>query len=621
MCGIVGCLKKDHFSEIDSHYFDSLIDSISHRGPDSNGSYINDENNVFLGHSRLAIIDLSNSANQPMISKDSRYVIVYNGELYNYKEIRETLIKYGVEFTTESDTEVVLNSYIYWGHECVNYFDGMFAFGILDNKLKNVSLFRDRAGVKPLYFLSTDSQFYFCSELKFLKKIPNLQISNKSLIEYFQNGFVQSPNTIFENVFKLNPGHSLTFSIPSFSFSIKKYFSLPKHNNSFFELSKKESKNKIKDLLVSACESRLVSDVPVGLFLSGGVDSSLVAAIVKKELSKNLETFTIGNTDKNFDESFFAKEISKNLDLENNVLTITENDIENAINLIPEIYDEPIADNSIIPMIILSNFTSKSVKVVLSGDCADELFVGYSYYKKLKQNNFNFKFLQNIFSKNVKWFEKIIFKSGFSKTSDPTHVLFQKLFNGSITDSYNSTKKIFLDFEINTLLLNSISNNCFISGEIFNSLNDVLDHDFKSFMSDDILYKVDRATMFYGLEAREPFLNLELVNFAKKIPSEYSINENENKVLLKEILEEYIPKELIYRKKMGFVVRMDSIITKNLASYKTDILSENFIDNQSIFSKYEINYIIDNFSSGRIGYTHKLWSIINFQLWYKHWFC
>ncbi len=626
MCGIFGYINKFSTDELDSNSVTRIINSIKHRGPDSEGIYRAVDNNIILIHTRLSILDLTQLGNQPLYSKDKRYVIVYNGEVYNYKEIREKLQTIGYVFNSNTDTEVVLISYIEWGAKCVDKFDGMFSFGILDTYKNKIVLIRDKAGVKPLYYSYDKGRLIFSSEIKSFKEIKNfnLELDKDSLKEYLINGFVKSPNTIFKNIKRILPGHFLEYQIDEVNYKITKYWELVNlaENQEIDYSFEKQNLYKLKELLISAIESRMLSDVPVGLFFSGGIDSSLIASILKYELNKSITAFNIGSQSEYFDESKIAKKIADHLEMETNIKIINEEDFERTIEIYAEVYDEPIADNSVVPMILLSEFTSKYVKVALSGDCADELFGGYSYYSMFLQNNGKpkyFDMFKNLYLKNPKIFESIIFNLGLAKTSDPTHTVFNMFFNKNLSEAYYNYKSIWYNFEVERLL-------CTQSGferrneNLLSSIDDLLTLDFKTFMTDDILYKVDRASMHYGLEAREPFLNNKLLDFAINTPKKYSINKNETKRLLKLILEDYLPKEFIYREKKGFVIPIHEYLIKNMNLIECNYLNKRFIDEQKLFNYSEISYSLENFKRGKIGYAQKIWSLFMFQKWYSHWY-
>ena len=378
MCGLLGVV--DYKKNLNTSLFREMLNSLKHRGPDDEGLEVFslDSCSILLGHRRLSIIDISSNGHQPMFYE--HLALVYNGEVYNFKDIRQDLISEGYSFDSNSDTEVILKSYHFWGIDCVERFRGMFAFAIYDSKQQEIIIFRDRAGVKPLYYSQTDNALIFSSELRPLLNYPyfNKEIDFEAVSSYLQFGYIHAPKTIFKSVQKLLPGHYLKYDIRSKILVKECYWNI----NDFYEnqVAREDITAKLEATIIEAFNLRMIADVPVGVFLSGGIDSSLVAAIVQKYSKMPINTFTIGFEDKKYDESNYAKEIAKYLGTNHTELICNKEDALAIITKLPKIFDEPFADSSAIPTVLVSELAKKQVSVVLSGDGGDELFCGYPSY-------------------------------------------------------------------------------------------------------------------------------------------------------------------------------------------------------------------------------------------------
>ena len=380
MCGICGFIQK---SNLDISYLEKMNSTLKHRGPDDDGAILEYDNNrqIGFGHTRLSILDLSSLGHQPMFSFDRKIFTVYNGEIYNYKEIRKDLIELGYEFRSNTDTEVVVNAFYKWGIDSIKKFNGMFSIAIYDTRSSTLYLIRDRMGIKPLYYFFDGEHFAFASELKAIMKYPffSKDIDYNALGDYLTFRYVPSPKAIFRNVYKLPPGSYLTYS--NGEIEVRKYWSIEQYRNSRKSIeSEKEYLDKLDVLLTDSVKQRLVSDVPIGAFLSGGVDSSLVVAIMQKVSSSPVKTFTIEFNEEEYNEAKFASQIANYLKTDHHQLTIGAHRLEELMEKIPEYYDEPFADDSQLPTLLLSSLTRKYVTVALSGDGGDELFCGYNKY-------------------------------------------------------------------------------------------------------------------------------------------------------------------------------------------------------------------------------------------------
>jgi asparagine synthase (glutamine-hydrolysing) len=631
MCGIFGALIKNKKDKDLITIAKDAIVSLKHRGPDDDGYWISERDNVVMVQTRLSIIDLTSNAHQPFIDDEGRYILVFNGEIYNFEEIRIELIKLGYKFKSNSDTEVVLYSFIEWGKECVNKFEGMFAFSVFDTVSKEMYLFRDRVGVKPLYYSDIANNFVFASELKSIYHFhnSNLSLSKSSLKKYFINGYISGSESIYYDVFKLPPATYMHLTNTGEK-KIVKYWTPVKSESSDF-IIKDESvvDSELTKLLTESFQKRLVSDVPVGLFLSGGIDSSLIAATINK-MGVKLNTYTIGfNNSRKFDESIWAEKVAKYLNLNHETFNISSEDAINLINDIADVYDEPFSDNSAIPTILLSKLVSKKVKVVLSGDGADELFGGYTHYKNIVNDIENNKsiFAKSIIEKTVNTFSQSRIKKmfslfGFPRSADFDRVFYHKIKSKTLFDFYNSHTAVWLPSEVDALL--NLENISFLSEknskqDYNNNIRALMSHEFHNFLPDDILYKVDRATMKYGLEAREPFLDKELIEFSLRLPNDMLLKNGESKYILKKNLEKYLPKELIYRKKQGFVIPVEDWLKTCWKPLVEIYLNKERVSKTQVLNVDIVNSVITNFYSGKSVYTYNVWSLLVFSLWLERW--
>jgi asparagine synthase (glutamine-hydrolysing) len=592
MCGIAGFIGTG-----DQSVLKSMTDSIAYRGPDAEGFYSDLSAGVFLGHRRLSIVDLSGGA-QPMKDNSNQYIITFNGEIYNHQEIRKELIQKGHRFlTTNSDTETLIEAYKAWGEGMLDKLNGMFAFAIYDQNKKQLFIARDRFGKKPLFYSFQNGTFVFGSELHVLTKHPEIKIqqSKKALQKYFAYGYIPAPNSLYEKVYKLPGGHFLRFELASSTFQIKKWWSFKiEPFTTIPQNAEQVWGEELLDLLSKAIKRRLMSEVPLGFFLSGGIDSSSLVALASKIIpSNNINTFSIGFTEASFDESVYAKMIAEKYQT-NHISEIL--DLEKALTILPNIVnrlDEPMGDASLLPTYLLCQLTRKHVTVALGGDGADELFCGYDPFKALEK---------------AKLYNSLVPK--------PVHQAFSFLF-GKLPVSH---KNMSLDFKIKRTLRglsyhskywNSVWMGPLAPSEVNDLFNEELDMEdlyseaiaawescdqpslldkatefyVKLYLQDDILVKVDRASMMNSLEVRAPFLDIDLVNFARKIPVNYRFKNGETKYILKKALEPILPHDILYRKKKGFGVpigkwfsegKLKISSTNNLAS----MLNSNFIKNQ-----------------------------------------
>lgn len=595
MCGIYGINKKQIKKQLDT-----ILKLADFRGPDFSGVSICDD--YSFGHNRLAIIDLDSRSNQPF--KIDNYEIVFNGEIYNYQEIKKELIKKGYEFNTNSDTEVLLVGYKAYGEEILDKLNGMFAFVIYDS-IKNIFFgARDRLGKKPFFYYKKDDVFEFSSQLKQITFEKDLKINKKSEKLYFRYGYVPEPYTIFEDVYKLEAGYSFIYDLNNFEFTKKQYWDISTSNEHFTQ-SYETIKKDLKELIIDSIKQRLHSDVPVGVFLSGGVDSSLVSSIVVKELGQKLDTFSIKFSDAEFDESIIAKEIATILGTKHHTLECKAEDMIDLIENLNEYYDEPYNDSSSLAMMILSRETRKYVTVALSGDGGDELFWGYNNYFRM--------------TKVRKLYElpKFIRKSASFVLNTSSKYRLKKIANGLKIDTL---EELFLysgrlfDFEKlfnqkNILCQDEYKKYLYSKKDFFERVSD---YDIKTYMNGDIFTKVDRATMAYSLEARTPLVDYRVVEYSQKIPFQYKYENGSGKIILKDILYDYLPKKIFDRPKSGFTVPLKNWFRNELKDYVYETLSEKNLQKIDGININYVNQMIENHMNGKENNYHQIWTLISY---------
>lgn len=633
MCGIAGFIDLSRQTTIAD--LQKMTDSLEHRGPDGGGYEIFDTragSTLGFGHRRLSIIDLHTSASQPMIY--SNWSIVFNGEIYNYREIKNELLLLGRSFLTNSDTEVILHAFDQWGHAAVDKFIGMFAFALYNKITGRVFFYRDRAGVKPLYYYYHQGLFLFSSELKAFHQHPGFEkhLDLNSSAQFLQYGYILTPNTIFKNTYKLLPGHYLDFNLENFSITENKYWDVSDfYNRKKLDISEAEAKDETEKLLVSACNYRMVADVPVGVFLSGGYDSSLVAATIQSNTSTKIKTFTIGFEEKIYDEAPYAEKVAAHLGTDHITQYCTIKDAKELIPLIPEFWDEPFADPSSIPTMLVSKLARKSVTVALSADAGDELFGGYTKYSYILNATNKFQLapkslrrglaqvLDKIDPGKIPYFNKTYnFSTRYYKG-------ISLLKSGSAQESLQGIAKFYTDHEIDMLFnkgVRSDGDNFLFTGllpQYTDTLSALLCADYKTYMVDDILTKVDRASMSVSLEGREPLLDHRLVEFVAQLPSWLKIKNNNKKYLLKEICHQYIPKAIMERKKMGFGIPLVEWFDAEIKLYVDLYLSQEYIKQQGLFNLATVDGIVKRYQWNKSENVFKLWNLIMFQLWYEKW--
>ncbi|XOD68503.1 MAG: asparagine synthase (glutamine-hydrolyzing) [Flavobacteriales bacterium AspAUS03] len=631
MCGIAGYI--DWQRREDTCCINAMVESLKHRGPDDQGSEIYESPfaKIYLGQSRLSIIDLSPAGHQPM-SYDS-YHIVFNGEVYNYQTIRKELMSLGHLFHSHSDTEVILHAFAQWREKAVDRFIGMFAFVIYDNHQEKVYLFRDRAGVKPLYYFHHNGFFIFGSELKVLvahKNFPrNIDLNAAGL--FFKYGYILAPHTIYQNTFKLIPGSYLEIDLKSQNLLQRKYWDvLTYYGREKRKIPFVQAKEELHKLLIDAFKLRLVGDVPVGVFLSGGYDSSIVAAILSRHSNEKINTFTIGFEDKAFDEAPHAKKIAVHLGTEHMEYYCMEKE---TINIIPDLsyhYDEPFFDISSIPSILLSRITRKKVKVALSADAGDEIFAGYNSYKSVLQYTYKLrnvpkifypilsdlsKCFSNLLPKNqIRYKHRLIQISNLFKERQNLGVYL--LDSISQTNNIETVQKIFNTFvQVPCTKLDEYN----LVHFPLSVLEQAMALGFLVWLPDMILCKVDRATMSASLEGREPLLDHRIIEYVAQLPNDFKYYKGIQKHILREICYEYIPKKIMNRPKQGFVPPLKKWLRNELKDYLLDMLNDNVLSRYDFLDKNYVMYCREEFLKGNDQFYNIVWGCMVFLSWGDRW--
>lgn len=624
MCGIAGILFRKE-KKIDYNGFELALDALQKRGPDSGGIFEHDHG--FLGHRRLSIIDTSSAANQPMYDQTSRYCIVFNGEIFNFQDLKNKHFPQEV-FNNNSDTEVLLKLYIKYKQECLNMLEGFFAFAIYDSIEKTLFLARDRFGKKPLVFFQNQDGLFFASEMKSLFHMGlSKELDANAMNLYFQLNYIPQPISIFKNVSKLSPGHYLTLSVGK-DIHIQKYYSPEININT--NISYSDACKQLDVLMSESVEKRLISDVPLGAFLSGGIDSSVIVALASQYTSQ-LNTFSIGyKNNPVYDETYYANLVAKKYKTNHTVFTLGNEDfLENVYDVLDYI-DEPFADSSAIPVYILSKLTRQHVTVALSGDGGDEVFSGYNKHeaewKARQKGSINtllkiaYPFIKHLpqgrNNKLTNLFRQANrFAEGVSMTAKDRYWKWATFYsNQDMSDLFSTEFKSKIDLKrIEELKKEYIHN---IHEDEF---NEVLISDLKLVLAGDMLVKVDMMSMANSLEVRSPFLDHKVVDFAFTLPTEYKINQHLKKRIVQDAFRDKLPEELYNRPKHGFEIPMREWFKNELWSLiNDDLLSSKFIAEQKIFSvDYIENVKKELFNNLGHDVTWRIWSLIVFQYWYK----
>jgi asparagine synthase (glutamine-hydrolysing) len=640
MCGITGFWQSRRGLDHPLETLNRMGAALAHRGPDDSGVFHDSVAGIGLSFRRLSIIDLSPQGHQPMFSASGRYVIVFNGEVYNYEEVRTELG--GRHWRGHSDTEVMLAAFERWGlQDALRRFVGMFAFALWDREERKLFLVRDRLGIKPLYYGRVGEDFVFASELKAIHQHPGFEgeIDRGALALYMRHNYVPSPHCIYKGLYKLQPGHVLTLSSAAEEPATYPFWSAQEiageGRQSQFEGSDGEAIDQLHAELLSAVGLRMIADVPLGAFLSGGIDSSTVVALMQAQSSRPVKTFTIGFYEDAYNEAAHAKTIAAHLGTEHTELYLTPQDARDVIPLLPSMYDEPFSDSSQIPTYLVSKLARASVTVSLSGDGGDELFGGYNHYivtrsiwkaverLPLPARKAAAKLLQGVSPGNIdraaRLFRRVMPREmRRHATGDKAHKLASYLQAESREAIYlralslwEEPSDVVLDsHEPGTILKSVSAQEGSFTFEEFMMLVDLV-----NYLPDDILTKVDRASMAVSLEARVPLLDHRVVEFAWKLPLRFKIRRSTTKWILRQVLHKFVPQELIERPKKGFSVPIDCWLRGPLHEWVSDLLSESSLNRHGFFRVEAIRKKWEEHQSGTRDWASLLWGILVFQDW------
>ena len=658
MCGIAGYINSiKGFDETQSvNVLKDFCNILKNRGPDSKGYWYDLKDEIFLSHTRLSINDLSENGSQPMTNSKKNLVIIFNGEVYNHLFLRNTYLqKYNIKWTSGSDTETILYMIDFYGLEkTLALSEGMFSFCLYNRNLKKAFLVRDKMGEKPLYYGFVNNSIVFGSQIKIFNYFPNFEkkISKDALNLFLNYSYIPEPFSIYENIYKLDAGEIAEIDLNDLDYISQKSFKkikkkkwyneasiIEQSNHEIVSLNVNKKENYFDEILNESVKETLTSDVEVGTFLSGGIDSSLISAIAQKHSKNKIKTFSICFEDQDYNEQKFSKAVSDHIVSNHNEKFAKSADMFKFYNDITDIYDEPFADSSQLPTVLLSRFASKSVKVCLTGDGADELFGGYNRYslidrifKKTKYfpkyilnqgskliSNLNYEKLEN-FTNNI---NQILLKNSYPQLNDKIQKLGRLLTKSSPLEMYLELIKTNRNWNVPLIKNNS-------SSDFLNSRTDdilksnnlepfslMMEIDKHIYLKGDILHKVDRAGMYYGLETRIPFLNSKIVNFSSAIPSDFKIRDNQSKYIVKELAKKYLPREIINRKKMGFSIPLGKWINDNYENFQ-----KNFLANRDLFEITGFNFDsillhLNEHKEKKNNWSHILWNLIILERWFE----
>ncbi|WEK71723.1 MAG: asparagine synthase (glutamine-hydrolyzing) [Candidatus Chryseobacterium colombiense] len=596
MCGIY--LTNIPFTE---KAIQGKLETIQFRGPDYTG--VTADNNLIFGHLRLSILDLEERSHQPM--KYKHLTIVFNGEIYNFQDLKNELIECGYSFETTGDTEVLLKGYEHWGESLVPKLNGMFAFAIYNAETDKIFCSRDRLGVKPFYYYWKDGQFEICSQLRPIHE--NKSINREAVSIFLDCTYIPSPYTIYNDVYKLSPGNNLIIDLKTSELKIKEYWNLKEVKDS--GLSYDEAKNQLHTLLKDAVKIRLQSDVPFGSFLSGGIDSALVSSIAAKVSTNQIKTFSIGFDDPKYDESKIASQYA---DIMGSIHTETICRPEDILEMIPkliEVYDEPFADSSALPSLLLNKVTKKHVTMALSGDGGDESFLGYNHFdwvvkfRKLLKIPFTVRYFCSLF----------LVGNIIGKRTEPfKRILRTKIDNDFIKGvfiGYNSLIK-----KRNLNWLKPYKNSLVLSNDLIQRTADL---NIKLWLENDSNVKVDRASMAYSVEVRSPFLDYRIIEFARTLPVDYRYVPGRKKRMLRDILKEYIPEEVFDQPKRGFAVPIGTWIRTELKQEFVDNLQDDFLNQVPNLDVKKFKKMFKLHLAGKHDYSSYIWRVYILSKWYQ----
>jgi len=618
VCGIVGIANR--MGPIDVPALETARDALAHRGPDDKGIWLSDSRQIGLAHRRLSVIDLSDNAHQPMLNSDKSVALIFNGEIYNFRQLRDELLAMGYHFISQSDTEVIIAAYSAWGMEAFARFNGMFALAIVDQQRRKIILARDRFGEKPLYFSHVGTGFAFASELKALSQLPSVErsLDEERLPLYLLFGNIPYPDTIFKGVKKLAPAHSIVLDLDTWETQISCYWNMNQAPIGEGDYSVEA----LDALLTDSVRLRLIADVPVGAFLSGGIDSSLVVAIMAR-LQAQVKTYSIGFKDQRYDEVPHARAIANHLGCDHSEYYVSPDSVRELLVELPSIYDEPFADSSAIPTYIVSQFARQEVTVALTGDGGDELFGGYSTYSRLAAMRGMLKIpymsrgilgglINAVAPEKIRRHAPIL---GMDRGWD----LF--LYLNERTIAKRGDVEELLGASVDSALANSVFIEKFQSEQPRGILQAALYAEAHTYLVDDILTKVDRASMAVSLETRIPFLDHRIAEWAYNLPMREKMGywNTEKKKILQTLLSRYIPVDLYKRPKHGFSVPLNQWFRGELSWTIHEYLNRDRIRREGIFQPDFVDDIVAEHMSGKRDREAILWSLVFWEMWRERW--
>jgi asparagine synthase (glutamine-hydrolysing) len=616
MCGIAGFLAtgKERPGEELLH---AMGKTMPHRGPDASGVYLSPCGRAGLSHRRLSILDLTDAGAQPMAPPGGAAVLSYNGEVYNFRELREELSGMGHSFRSESDTEVILAACREWGVDAAaSRFIGMFAFALWDGASERLYLVRDRLGIKPLYIARAPGLVLFASELKPLLACPAFprEVDRAALQYFLEFQYVPAPHAIFRDAGKILPGHIVELS-PDGTETQRAYWDLFDHWRAGQATPRAEGEylEELSSLLASSIRYRMISDVPLGAFLSGGVDSSLTVALMQEAASSPVRTFSIGFLEKGYDESGYAREVARHLGTDHHEKMCTPAEALALVRKIPEAYDEPFADSSAIPTMLVSEFTRQHVTVSLSGDGGDELFCGYPRYDWVRQGSI---------VQGIPGFLRRPLCSLLARV--PIHKVqrgAESILYDDPAELYYHTVGIFERRRIGTIVPHVADDSHLLYFRTFRDpraggiVERAMATDIRTYLVDDILAKVDRASMAYSLEARVPLLDHRVVEFAARLPMDYKVRRGETKYLLRKVLYRHVPRTIIDRPKMGFGIPLNRWLRNELRPLLDEYLNEERVGREGFLRPEGVSRVVREHLSGRRDHQYRLWALLVFGMW------
>ncbi len=609
MCGIAGYYSVDN--EFPSTELPLMAQAIAHRGPDAEGVF--HENNVGLAHRRLSILDLNPRSNQPMTSKDGNFVICYNGEVYNFQELA---LKHQLVLKTHSDTEVILELFSKIGAACVHEFNGMFAIAIYDKQKEALHIFRDRIGIKPLYYFWDGSNFAFASDIKALFRLTFISkqktTDTTAVKEFLYLGYIPHPNTIYKNIFKFEAGHVAVIGPKGMSYSA--YWKLSEHVKETTITDANEAKKELKSLIEASVARRLISDVPFGTFLSGGTDSSVVTAVAQSLRAEKINTFSIGFKEAKFNEAEHAKAVAAKLGTNHHEFIVSQKDALDLFSEIIPTYDEPFADCSSIPTMLVSRLARQHVKMTLSGDGGDEQFLGYGFYNWAKRLNHPLVkstrgIIPPIMNLMGQRFERAAHLFSYPSQRKKSHIFSQEQYFFSLAEISELVRPELKKEDIR--LDENIS-----LDRVLSPAEEQAFFDLTYYLPDDLLVKVDKASMKYGLEARTPLVDHTILEYSLNIDESLKIKNNCSKWLLKEVLYDYLPADLFNRPKWGFGIPLNEWLKSDLRDLMERYTTKEVIDAAGFVNYQKVKELKAQYLGGKNYLYNRLWVIVLLHSWY-----